>query len=265
MRRLILIICFFSQSYIALSQTWEVGVSAGASGYMGDFSPVEPYNFTDLAFGALVKRNFNGYWSAKMGFVSGKIQGNDAKSSNAYQRDRNLSFRSDIKELSLQAEFNLFNYLPGLLPGFGAKRFSPYLFTGVSAVTFNPVTDYQGNEIELQPLQTEAVDYKKYAISVPYGAGVKYNLTGNWNIIGEIGYRTAFTDYMDDLSGRYPDFTVNPPVDAVLSPALSDRSLSQSGSRNPGLQRGDFRNKDTYMFTLISLTYTFVSTKCPTF
>lgn len=262
MRWLIFVICFLSQSFIAFSQTWEVGVSAGAAGYMGDLQPVKPYKFTDPVFGGQFKRNFNGHWSAKVGFMRGTIQGDDAKSSNAYQIDRNLHFRAALTELSLQAEFNLFNYLPGGLPGFGSRRFSPYIFTGAGGVAFNPVADYNGSEIELNPLQTENVDYKKQALSAIYGAGIKYNLKGNWNIIGEIGYRTAFTDYLDDVSGRYPDFAANPPASPV-TPALSDRSLSQSGS--PGVQRGDFRPRDTYMFTAISLTYTFVSIKCPTF
>ena len=262
MRQLILIIFSLVQSFVAYSQTWEVGISAGASGYMGDIAPIKPYNFTDLALGGLVKRNFNGYWSAKAGFMMGKIRGRDASSSNAYQVDRNLDFRSDINELSLQVEFNFFNYLPGVLPGFGSKRISPYIFSGAAAVTYNPVTDYNGSELELRPLETEGIKYKNYAISIPYGAGVKYNLKGNWNIVGEIGYRTAFTDYLDDVSGRYPDFALNPPASAITQ-ALSDRSLTQSG--NPGVQRGDFRPRDTYRFTAISLTYTFVSIKCPTF
>lgn len=262
MRIILLIVCLFSQLFIASAQTWEIGVSAGASGYMGDINPLKPQKFTDPAFGAQVKRNFNGYWSAKLNLLRGKVQGDDAKSSNAYQNDRNLNFRSELNELSLQVELNFFNYLPGLLPGFGAKRVSPYIFTGLAGVTFNPVTDYNGSPIELQPLQTEGIKYNKYALSVPYGAGFKYNVSGNFNLTGEIGYRTAFTDYLDDISGRYPDFIANPPA-RTLSATLSDRSISQSGT--PGTQRGDFRKRDTYMFTTISLTYTFVSTKCPTF
>jgi opacity protein-like surface antigen len=262
MRRLLLLVFFLIQCFVAVSQTWEGGVSIGASGYMGDISPVKPYNFTDLAYGVLVKRNFNGYLAAKLGFTGGTIRGDDAKSGNSYQEDRNLSFRSQISELSLQIEFNLFKYLPGLLPGFGSRRTSPYIFTGIGGVAFNPVTDYDGSELELAPLQTEGVEYKKYALSVPYGAGVKYNIKGNWNLIGEIGYRTAFTDYLDDISGRYPDFSTFPPASS-LSPVLSDRSISQSGV--PEKQRGDFRKRDTYMFSVISLTYTFVPIKCPTF
>ena len=80
MRRLILIICFFSPAFFAQSQTWEVGVSAGASGYMGDINPVKSYTFTDPAFGGQIKRNFNGHWSAKVGFMQGRVQGDDAKS-----------------------------------------------------------------------------------------------------------------------------------------------------------------------------------------
>lgn len=262
MRRLILVICFLSPYLFASAQTWEAGVSVGASGYMGDLNPVVPYKFTDPAFGGMIKRNFNGYLSAKLAVLNGKVRAADASSDNSYQQDRNLHFRSSVTELSLQIEFNLFNYLPGFQAGFGAKRLSPYLFTGGAGFSFNPVTDYNGDEIELHPLQTEAVNYKKYALSIPYGAGVKYNITGNWNIIGEIGYRTAFTDYLDDVSGRYPDFAVTTP-ESPLTPVLSDRSPVVAN--RAGLQRGDFRKRDTYMFSLISLTYTFVSTKCPTF
>jgi hypothetical protein len=260
MRRLVLFLLLFSPACLVLGQTWEAGVSAGASGYMGDINPVKFYKFTDPAFGGLVKRNFNGYWSAKLGIIQGGIQGDDKNSNNPDQQRRKLNFRSEITELSLQAEFNFFNYLPGLLPGFGSKRFSPFLFTGISALSHNPVTDdNSGKEVELRPLMTEGRAYKKQTISIPYGAGIKYNLKGNWNIIGEIGYRTSFTDYLDDIAGRYP----TPPPAEITAFEMSDRSGEPVF--RAGQQRGDFRKRDTYMITAISLTYTFVPVKCPTF
>ncbi len=264
MRKLLFFAFFLFGSTLAYSQTWEIGGFAGSSGYMGDINPVKPYKFTDLAFGGQVKRNFNGYWSAKLNFVQGKIQGDDAKSSNPYQKERNLNFYSPLSELSFQVEFNFFNYLAGVLPGYGTRKASPYLFTGVGAFSYNPKTKTDnGTEVELRPIQTESVEYDKYAISIPYGAGFKYNISGNLNLIGEVGYRTAFTDYIDDISDRYPDFTLNPPA-SPLTRQLSDRSLPpQIGG--PGIQRGDFRKRDTYMVAGISLTYTFVSIKCPTF
>ena len=264
MRRLILIAIFSLGFTFASAQTWEAGGFLGSSGYMGDINPVKPFKFTDFAFGTQIKRNFDGYWSAKLAFMEGKLQGNDANSFNLYQRQRNLNFYSPISELSLQVEFNLFKYLAGAdMYGYGSRKLSPYLFLGVGAFSFNPLTEYNGDEIELIAVQTENTVYKKNGISVPYGAGVKYNIHGNFNLIGEIGYRTTFTDYLDDISGRYPDFTVITPR-SPISQQLSDRSaLPQIGI--PGNQRGDFRIRDTYMFAGISLTYTFVPIKCPTF
>jgi len=263
MRRFILITILSLVYSFARAQTWELGGFLGSSGYMGDINPVKPYQFTDAAFGAQLKRNFDGYWSAKLNFMQGKVRADDARSSNSYQIQRNLNFHSPISEFSLQVEFNLFNYQPGVLPGYGTRKVSPYLFTGIASFTFNPLTEFNGTEVELRAIQTEAVDYKKYALSVPYGAGVKYNVKGNLNLIAEIGYRTAFTDYLDDISFRYPDFTVISPA-SPLTQSLSDRSLPpQTGT--PGTQRGDFRPRDTYMFAGISLTYTFVPIKCPTF
>ena len=271
MQKLVLILCFSVLSCHVSAQTWEFGGFFGGTGYMGDINPVNPYKLTDPAFGILFKRNFDPNWSAKFSFMHGKVQGNDASSSNTYQQDRNLNFRSPISELSMQVEFNLFRYAAGTDFGYRTRKFSPYLFTGVAAFSFNPLTnDDNGNEVELNFLQTENVAYKKNAISVPYGAGVKYNIGGNFTLIGEIGYRTTFTDYLDDISGKYIDFNRMPgdplyikPVDAVLTPDLADRSNPKIGV--PGTQRGDFRPRDTYLFSGISLTYTFVPIKCPTF
>jgi hypothetical protein len=264
--RLLLVLVFSFGSVFSLSaQTWEVGGFAGSSGYMGDINPLKPYKFTDLALGGLVKRNIDGYWSFKLSATRGTIRSDDAKSSSAQQQQRNLNFYSALTEVSLQTEFNLFNYLPGILPMAGGRRFSPFLFTGVGGVLFNPKTNLDGTVYELPKYVTESADlsgaYKKYAVTIPYGAGVKYNIKGNWNLVGELGYRTAFTDYLDDVSGKYPELIALDPNDPKRD--LSDPSNLQIGL--PGTQRGDFRKKDTYMFAGFSLTYTFVSRKCPMF
>ncbi|HEY0771620.1 MAG TPA: DUF6089 family protein [Sphingobacteriaceae bacterium] len=260
MRRILLFSWFIAGFVADLSaQSWEIGGFAGSSGYMGDINPSDPTKFTDLAFGAQVKRNIDPYWSFKFSAMHGKIQANDAKSANDYQRQRNLSFYSDITEAGVQTEFNFFNYIPGV----SKKKFTPYLFAGIAGVLFNPKTTYNGREYQLADYDTEGVDYKTYAIAVPYGTGIKYNITRNWNLIGEIGYRTAFTDYLDDISMIYPDKNNLINNDAR---ALSDRSGENSGVYYgaAGTQRGDFRKRDTYMFAGISLTYTFVSQKCYT-
>ncbi|MBU2045627.1 MAG: hypothetical protein KJ712_02710, partial [Bacteroidetes bacterium] len=53
----------------------------------------------------------------------------------------------------------------------------------------------------------------------------------------------------------------NSPENTALRIALADRSQYKIGV--PGTQRGDFRKKDSYVFVGITLSYTFVSQKCP--
>lgn len=263
MRRLLLVIILLSSYFTASAQTWEFGGFLGAAGYMGDINPVKAYKLTDPAFGIQIKRNFDGYFSAKLNFIQGKVRSSDASSANPNQIERNLDFHSPVSELSMQMEFNLFRYMAGADFGYATRKLSPYLFTGVAAFYYNPLTKYNGEDVELRLVQTENVVYKKSAISIPYGAGVKYNIKGNFTLLAEIGYRTAFTDYLDDISNSYIDFNVVSPA-SPLTQILADRSIvPQIGT--PGTQRGDFRPRDTYMFAGVGLTYTFIPIKCPTF
>ncbi|MDB5012879.1 MAG: outer rane beta-barrel protein [Daejeonella sp.] len=264
MRKLILLVTCFLATQISFAQTWELGASAGASGYMGDLNPVKFYKFTDVAYGAHVKRNFDGRWSLKLNLLQSKVRAADSNSVNIYQQSRNLSFYSPVTEASILIEFNFFKYFAGNLPENGNHRISPYLFTGIGGIRFNPKTVYQGEEVILAPLKTENISYTKNSIVVPFGAGIKYNVRGNWNLSGEIGYRTVFNDYLDDVSFKYPGTNA---FDNPLSAALSDRSGEKNGITLgiSGVQRGDLRKRDTYMFAGIGLSYTFVSTKCPMF
>ena len=107
MRRLVFVIILLSIRNIASAQTWEAGGFLGGTAYMGDINPVKPYKVTDPAFGIQIKRNFDGYWSAKLNYIYGKVRASDASSSNVYQLERNLDFHSPVSELSMQIEFNL--------------------------------------------------------------------------------------------------------------------------------------------------------------
>ncbi len=218
--------------------------------WRGDINPKDFYRFSDQAYGLQVKRNFDGYWSAKLSLVQANISYSDVESDNIQQQNRKLQFYSPLTEASLQVEFNFFDYLAGV----SRVRITPYLFTGVGAVKFNPKTNLNGTVYALNDYQTEgqAKPYETIAMSIPYGLGVKYNIKGNWNLIGELGYRTAFTDYLDDVSQNY----INP-----LPPGIT--IYDPSGVAVSGTQRGDYRKRDTYMFAGLSLTFTFVSRKCP--
>jgi len=246
-------------SFSVRAQTWELGASVGGAGYMGDLNPTNPVKFSGASFGGYVKRNFNGYLSAKLNYTFAKVGAADSTSSNLQMRGRNLSFTSFVKELAIIGEFNFMNYIPDVT----RNRYTPFIYLGVGVVGFNPQTTYNGHVYDLQPLRTEneAKSYSKMALTIPFGAGFKYNFTDKWTIIADAGYRQPNTDYLDDVSGVYPNPASLP---NNLSRALSDRSGEKTGvyTGTPGSQRGDGRTHDTYFFVQLSLAFTFVTQKC---
>ena len=259
MPRYIIFLLLLFVSFNLQAQTWEVGGFAGGSAYMGDLNPKNPVKVSGVALGAFVKRNFDGYLSARLNYTFGTIGGADSTSSSPQFRQRNLSFQTQLSELSLIGEFNFFNYIPES----GKNKFTPFVYAGIGVIGYNPQASYQGQTYDLRPLMTEGESkpYGKVALTIPYGVGIKYNFSGTWNIIADIGYRNPTTDYLDDVSGVYP---AKNKLTTPLAQALSDRSGESTGiyTGSPGSQRGDFRPKDTYMFVGVGISFTFVSSKC---
>lgn len=263
-RTILLFLVIFLFTITAQAQRWEIGVTAGSMGYIGDLNQNNYRKFTNFAYGGMVKNNLDGFWSIKLSVLKGQVEADESDSKYQQERDRNLSFFSPITEASLQVEFNFFDY--GRL--FGKSRVTPFLFTGISGFTFNPQATLNDKDYELKKYRTEGQEkeYKTSALAIPFGLGLKWNLTTNLNLTGEVGYRKAFTDYLDDVSGYYPtagSFSSSDPSQVAIHNALSDRSVGRIGT--PGTQRGDFRKNDTYLFGGVTLSYTFVSQKCYSF
>jgi len=258
MPRIILIVFLFFIDTQLKAQSWEVGGFAGGAGYMGDLNPNNPLKISGIAAGAMVKYNFNGYLSARLNYTFGNISGADSTSSNQQMRSRNLSFNTQLNEVSLVGEFNFMKYVPSI----SESAFTPFIYVGIALTGYNPRANYGGQTYALRQYGTEGQTqaYPNAAISIPYGIGVKYNFTGAWNIIADIGYRNPNTDYLDDVSGTYPDKTQLSPIGA----ALSDRSGEKTGNYlgTIGSQRGDLRGRDTYLFIGFTISYTFITPKC---
>ena len=245
------------------AQVYEVGVMGGGAGYLGDLNQTDPLKISGLHAGAFVKVNLDPYWAVGLNYNYGSINGDDAKSSNPQFKMRNLNFQTPINEVTLQVDFNFLDYFAGG----GFKRFTPYLYTGFGGVFFNPKATHNGEEYELRFFHTEGQTkpYKNYTLTVPYGAGMKFRVKESWGVMTQIGFRSTNTDYLDDVSARYPGArSVNNPDREAESKFLSDPS-GILGLFEPSTQRGDFRKRDTYMFVGIGISYTFVSQKCYTF
>jgi len=252
---------FIAFAYSAQAQTWEIGASVGGSGYIGDFNPNNPLKFTDPAFGLFVKRNFNDVFSLKFGVTHATISGSDSQSPNLQMQNRNLSFFSNLDEFSLIGEINFLPYVPQI----GKNVITPFIFAGIASTAYNPMATYNGTDYELRNLTTEgqASPYKESAIAVPYGAGIKYNVGGQFTLIVDLGYRSTNTGYLDDVYGPYADkSTLSTDIAKILSDRSGERGSGYIGSA--GSQRGNFR-KDTYMFLNFTVSFTFLSDKCYSF
>lgn len=274
---LLLLVPFMAFSQKKVSSL-DFGPYLGGSNYMGEFTDgyMPLWNKTKFAGGLICRYNYGPYLTFKGTAIYGKIEGSDKNfASDAYRGRRNLSFKSDIVEFSVQGEWNIRGYEQTK----ASYGWSPYLFAGVSVFRFNPKAQFNyqsymmdaslqaqdGDWIELQPLGTEGQETTKFndkrrysltQLSVPVGLGAKWQLDDYWAFGFEFGVRKTFTDYLDDVSSIYVDNIIVGGASGPMAVALKDRSMEvgQTPFEN-GDVRGNAATKDWYVIGGLTLTY----------
>lgn len=245
----------------------EIGGWLGGSYYLGEFNPYTQYKNTHFAGGLLYRHNINKRIALRIGVSYGMVHGNDSESKIEANVNRNLSFRSKIIEAGPILELNFVEYEAGRKPGrnYYKNIISPYLFMGLNYFKMNPQAALNDDYIDLQALGTEGQgselnDKKKYSlnqISIPMGIGVKMSVGARINISLEYGIRKTFTDYLDDVSGKYVDPVALAQLNGPLAATYADQSLSQEGinGSNEGAMRGNPKHKDWYSFSGLVVTF----------
>ncbi len=117
-----------------------------------------------------------------------------------------------------------FNFFPFDLHSL-RPQLTPYIYSGLSAIRYDNQYFINGG--------TE-FDKKKFALAIPMVVGVKANISPRWVVAAEIGARYTYTDNLDASN---PDIT-----DAI--------------------KFGNTNSNDWFMFSLLSLTYTFGNNPC---
>jgi len=269
MKNLILLLPFII-SLTSVSQVNEFGFFSGAGYYIGDLNKSH-FSQQDLCFGLVYKTDFpNERVSLRFHLMYNKLKASDIKSGIESQIYRNLEFKSEVIEFGPIIEIDFFNFHPGQnhtdQPDFG----SPYFFAGINYMRMNPKGKSGGEWVELQPLGTEGQGtilkdingtvekYSRNQIVIPFGLGLKMNISHHLSFSLEYGMRKTFTDYFDDVSGLYPDLELLAAVNPVAA-QMSDKSGFPLGLNDSsyGLQRGDASNKDWYAVSGIIITYEF--------
>ncbi|UTW65060.1 hypothetical protein KFE94_10245 [bacterium SCSIO 12643] len=239
----------FSQKY------GEVGLFVGSSYYWGDVYSSVTKN-SHLAVGLNYRQNFNSRWAWNFLFRSASISGDDQNSDMAFEQQRNLSFESNILEFGSTVEFNFLDFKPYKPQSYFQEVdvFTPYVFAGLSIFYHNPKAELAGNLYELKPFETEGVSYSRVVMAMPFGFGMKFRLSDRFLLGVSSEFRLTFTDYLDDVSTRYPN---NPDDLSKTARDLSNRTLEAQGGNGSswGTQRGNEYNNDWFSYLGITISY----------
>ncbi len=252
----------FQSMELSSQKGLELGGWLGTSFYFGDLNTTLKITKPGPAGGLLVRYNFNNRISVKSSLNFGRFGADDADSDNNFEFNRNLSFHTNIFDLSNVIEFNFFHF------EHGHKTFNktPYFFGGFNVFHFNPTAELDGQRYNLRELGTEGQapgsEYSQINFGLVLGGGFKFDLNRTISINIDISSRFLFTDYLDDVSTIFPDKTELLARRGETAVLLSDRSLVD-GLGEAGRQRGDTKGKDKYTFAGISIIKYFGGITCP--
>ena len=232
MRYILILIILSLGTPNAVSQTYEVGLIYGGTTFVGDvgstsfMKPGDYLSESKISIGGILKWNRSPRHAFRLTVLSANTFGLDSQSDEMRRKARGLFFKTNITELSLGLEFNFFEFD---LHQLERPLFTPYIYTGP--------TYFFSNEFVLNSGQLE----KGSAISnfaIPLIFGVKGTLTRHWILAAEFGARYTFTDNLD---GSAPDEINSPPIYPTF---------------------GNSNMNDWYIFSGITLTYTFGRKPC---
>ncbi len=273
-----------------------VGFSLNALNYFGDLSPLPSKLSTDISFtkpgfGISFFHRFGPRYTLIAQFMYGTLKGSDAESASTSTFDsntrhlRNLSFRNQIKELTVVAVFDLFENNGTYI---SRVKWTPYVFVGGSLFLQNPQAiapdyylsvngaapekdPYAGQWVDLQPLGTEGqysttlkqgdVNFgiKPYSLlqfAIPFGIGARFRLNEVLDLWADIGFRYTFTDYLDDVSKNYVDIgaiQAKDPSMTKLAQAMAYRTneLGANGTAPPA-NPYTYQGRDGNTYTVVA-------------
>ncbi|MCF0071643.1 DUF6089 family protein [Dyadobacter sp. CY261] len=222
------------------------GFGIGTSNYYGDFAPyrrplASTFKMIRWSVGGNYTRHFTPRLAARASFIYARIAGDDyimnrdAKHETSIFYARNLHFRNDLKEFSIQGIFKL---TPDNRSYDRRPQLGVYLFAGVALTAHNPkaLDSLKGDWVKLQPLGTEGQGNEGYAkpyslvqFAIPVGVGVRYKINSKIDVSFELGFRKTFTDYLDDAHGNYADPALF--ADDPLAAHMANRTTEQIAVR----------------------------------
>jgi hypothetical protein len=240
---------------------FNIGFQTGFAQYFGDLNT--RWNFKSLKGSQAIyigKEFYKKNFSIKAFYQRHRLSAADENSNDSIQLRRNLSFTTDVDELTFILQFKVYESL------FYDKTSKLFLQLGAGYFWFNPYTYYNSQKVYLQPLGTEGqfsymrnsgISYDLKSISMPIGIEWKLTLSNYLRLCVNFNYRFTSTGYLDDVYGFYAGYESFPSsgegYNGDLARTLQNRSNDISFGIK-GAQRGNLSN-DHFMSFGLGLEY----------
>ncbi|MFS4456469.1 DUF6089 family protein [Maribacter sp. 2304DJ31-5] len=222
--RKIAFVLFFLTVIGLRAQTYEVGVFAGGANTISDVGRTNFILPSGIAFGGIFKWNKSKRYAWRGSVTYGKFTADDNKSNISSRRQRGYVVDNAVLEASAGLEFNFVAYnLHKLGPAF-----TPYLYTGLTYFRYD-FEYFNGGVLQ-------EISQKDGSFAIPMTVGFKYRINQFLIFGAEIGARYTFTDNLDASN----------PV----------------GSNFKDFRFGNVFSDDWYVFSGVTLTYTFGRKPC---
>lgn len=179
--------------------THEIGFLMGLSNYQGDLpEPHVELIESQLAGGIYYKYHFDSNWSLRSNLFVGQISGDDRWADS--RSFRKFKFTSQLIELAILGEWKPFARRSNYYVGMFQRYLTPYLFAGIAFTRSNPKPDCYHEDC-LNGSNPFALEMKQTNfIAIPYGLGIRYDMTPKSSLGFEIGQRPVFSDVLDGVS-----------------------------------------------------------------
>lgn len=185
MKKILFLIILLPVSIIGFSQrNFDIGGFGGTSYYMGDLNPTIPFLSPRYSIGPVIRYNLDSRYSFRMHVIYANVAGADVEANqNITKRNYPVNFSANLVNGALQAEFNFFPYKTYEATG----EWTPYIFGGIGYSVM------LGSNVEGSGITGSN------HMTIPFGVGMKFNLTNRMSAGLEWSHHKTFTSRLDGV------------------------------------------------------------------
>ena len=226
------LIAFVLTHTLVFTQNTELGILIGPSFYTGDIE-VTAQNFLPQmhpSVGVMMRQHFGEHFALRGMISINGLSGNEKKyPTNEARQLRGFNFTATVAELAIIPEWRPFS--------FGDVHFA--LYAGISGLYVNPKSSFNDQK-SATILEDQNQKYPKFALTIPIGGGLHWNINETTALGTELGIRKTFTDYLDGFSA-----SANPDSkDYYFVGHISfSKFFSLGNNRSGGVRRTHRRNR----------------------